>query len=69
MSLLFLGAANYRIIARDLDNMKSEFSRLNVKTSKNVLKVYQSRKETAADDGFRHSPQSSLKVGDGGNPS
>jgi uncharacterized protein (DUF2336 family) len=49
MSLLFLGAANYRITAGDLDRMKREFVRLNVETSKQVLKVYQSRKETAAD--------------------
>jgi hypothetical protein len=29
--------------------MKRDFVRLNVETSKQVLKVYQSRKETAAD--------------------
>jgi uncharacterized protein (DUF2336 family) len=45
MSLLFLGAPNYRITAGDLDGMKREFVRLNVETSKQVLKVYQSRKE------------------------
>jgi hypothetical protein len=45
MSLLFLGAHNYRITAGDLDGMKKEFVRLNVGTSKRVLKVYQSRKE------------------------
>jgi hypothetical protein len=45
MSLLFLGARNYRITAGDLDGMKEEFVRLNVGTSKQVLKVYQSRKE------------------------
>jgi uncharacterized protein (DUF2336 family) len=56
MSLLFLGAANYRITARDLDTMKNEFARLNVETSKNVLKVYQSRKE-AADSPGRRLPQ------------
>jgi hypothetical protein len=53
MSLLFLGAANYRITARDLDTMKNEFARLNVETSKNVLKVYQSRKESADSPGRR----------------
>jgi uncharacterized protein (DUF2336 family) len=47
MSLLFLGAPNYRITAGDLDGMKGEFVRLNVETSKQVLKVYQSRKEAA----------------------
>jgi len=56
MSLLFLGAANYRITARDLDTMKNEFARLNVETSKNVLKVYQSRRE-AADSSSRRLPQ------------
>ena len=47
MSVLFLGAANYRITAGDLDGMKREFFQLNVETSKRVLKVYQSRKGTA----------------------
>ncbi len=54
MSLLFLGAANYRITAGDLDNMKREFLRLNIDTSKRVLKVYQSRKETAVDASSHH---------------
>src|ERR1700722_8575400 len=50
MSLLFLGASNYRITARDLDIMKRDFARLNIETSKKVLKVYQSRKETAVNN-------------------
>jgi uncharacterized protein (DUF2336 family) len=49
MSLLFLGAANYRITAGELDSMKREFLRLHVDTSRKVLKVYQSRKEMAVD--------------------
>jgi uncharacterized protein (DUF2336 family) len=58
MSLLFLGAANYRITARDLDAMKSGFTRLNVDTSRKVLEVYRARKETAVDDSsVRHLPQ------------
>jgi uncharacterized protein (DUF2336 family) len=57
MSLLFLGAANYRITAGDLDKMKSEFVRLNVDTSKQVLKVYRSRKETAVEGSSRRLPQ------------
>jgi uncharacterized protein (DUF2336 family) len=58
MSLLFLGAAKYRITARDLDALKSDFARLNVETSKQVLKVYQSRKEAAADSStLRRLPQ------------
>jgi hypothetical protein len=52
------GAVKYRIAARDLDTMKSDFARLNVETSKQVLKVYQSRRETAADSSsFRRLPQ------------
>jgi uncharacterized protein (DUF2336 family) len=47
MALLFLGASNYRITAQHLDNMKSEFSRLNVKTSEQVLKLYRSRRVAA----------------------
>jgi uncharacterized protein (DUF2336 family) len=58
MSLLFLGAAKYRITARDLDALKSDFARLNVETSKQVLRVYQFRKETAADNStLRRLPQ------------
>jgi uncharacterized protein (DUF2336 family) len=48
MALLFLGAVNYRIAARDLEDLKSDFDRLKVGTSKQVLSAYQSRKETAA---------------------
>jgi uncharacterized protein (DUF2336 family) len=58
MSLLFLGAAKYQITAGDLDILKSDFARLNVKTSKQVLKVYQSRKDMTADSsGLRRLPQ------------
>jgi hypothetical protein len=53
MSLLFLGAANYRIAARDLDGMKREFFRLNVETSRQVMQVYKSRKATVVADSFR----------------
>lgn len=58
MSLLFLGAANYRIIASDLDRMKGEFAQLNVNTSRQVLKTYRSRKDASADDStFSRLPQ------------
>ncbi len=50
MSLLFLGAPNYRITAGDLDRMKIDFCKLNVETCLRVLTVYRSRKETAAQD-------------------
>jgi uncharacterized protein (DUF2336 family) len=49
MSLLFLGAPNCRITAGDLEKMKGEFLRLNVATSKQVLQVYRSRKESASE--------------------
>jgi uncharacterized protein (DUF2336 family) len=58
MSLLFLGAPDHRILSQDLDGMKREFADLNVETSRNVLKTYQSRKlATAADSGDRRLPQ------------
>ena len=57
MALLFLGAANYRITARDLDTMKNEFARLNIEASKNVLKVYRSRREALDASGYGRLPQ------------
>jgi uncharacterized protein (DUF2336 family) len=58
MALLFLGAANYRITVSDLDMMKREFVRLNVNTSRQVLKTYQSRKDASTDDSsFGRLPQ------------
>ena len=48
MSLLFLGAKDYRISARDLDDMREEFARLNTETSRSVLRAYQLRKNAAA---------------------
>jgi hypothetical protein len=57
MSLLFLGAPDYRMTSIDLDNMKGEYSRLNVETSKKVLKIYRSRKESVASTSdFRRRP-------------
>jgi uncharacterized protein (DUF2336 family) len=48
MSLLFLGAKDHRITAQDLNDLEKEFGRLNVETSRSVLKFYQSRKNAAA---------------------
>jgi uncharacterized protein (DUF2336 family) len=48
MSLLFLGAKDHRIAARELDDKKDEFASLNHETSRSVLKLYQSRKSEAA---------------------
>jgi uncharacterized protein (DUF2336 family) len=50
MSLLFLGAKDHRLSARDLDDMREDFARLNNETSRSVLRFYQSRKKAAADD-------------------
>jgi uncharacterized protein (DUF2336 family) len=47
-SVLFLGASDHRISGQELDRMKAEFDRLNSETAGQVLKLYQSRKETAA---------------------
>lgn len=50
MSLLFLGAPNYRITAGDLERMQNDFRKLNVETSKHVLSVYRSRSDTATEE-------------------
>ena len=57
MSLLFLGAKDHRITAKDLNDLESEFGRLNVETSRSVLKFYQSRKTGDADSDQRRQPQ------------
>jgi uncharacterized protein (DUF2336 family) len=44
MALLFLGAKDHRITARDLKDLENEFGRLDVATSRTVLEFYQSRK-------------------------
>lgn len=43
MSLLFLGAWDYRIGARELKGLESEFGCLNIETSRSVLKACQAR--------------------------
>jgi hypothetical protein len=58
MSLLFLGAKDHRISAHDLDGKREEFARLDLETSRSVLKLYQSRKSAAgADSDQRRLPQ------------
>jgi uncharacterized protein (DUF2336 family) len=47
MSLLFLGAPNYRITAGELDRMKVDYSALNAETSLRVLEAYRSRRQSA----------------------
>ncbi len=48
MSLLFLGAKDHRITAKDLNDLENEFGRLNIGTSRSVLEFYQSRKNIDA---------------------
>jgi uncharacterized protein (DUF2336 family) len=48
MSLLFLGARDYRIKAGELEGFRDEFARLNTKTSRDVLSFYRSRQHAAA---------------------
>ncbi|MBR0846280.1 DUF2336 domain-containing protein [Bradyrhizobium diazoefficiens] len=50
MSLLFLGAKDHLITARDLKDNEREFGRLNIETSRSILKFYQSRKNSAPAD-------------------
>jgi uncharacterized protein (DUF2336 family) len=58
MSLLFLGAKDHRISARDLDKMREQFARLNSEASRTILSLYKSRKTaSAADSEQRHLPQ------------
>ena len=58
MALLFLGAKDHRIPAGDLNDMKEEFARLNIETSRGVLRAYQSRKNaTAIEQDQRRLPQ------------
>jgi hypothetical protein len=50
MALLFLGAPAHRIVAHDLEEMKREFTGLNIETCRSVLRTYQSRKQAVAAD-------------------
>jgi len=61
MSLLFLGAKDHRITARELSDLETEFGRINVKTSRSVLELYQSRKH-AGDAGPATKPQPALAM-------
>jgi uncharacterized protein (DUF2336 family) len=44
MALLFLGAKDHRITARELYDLEREYARLNIETSRSVLEFYQSKK-------------------------
>jgi uncharacterized protein (DUF2336 family) len=57
MALLFLGAKDHRITAKDLKSLENEFGRLNIETSRSVLEFYQSRKNVDdADSGPQRQP-------------
>ena len=48
MSLLFMSAPNYKILAHDLDELNTKFSRLSVNAAQGLIRLYQSRKDAAA---------------------
>ena len=50
MALLFLGAKDHRITAQELRDLERDYGRLNIETSRSVLKVYQSRKHSGDAD-------------------
>ncbi len=56
MSLLFLGAKDHRITAQDLNDLEREFGRLNLETSRSVLKFYQTRKSAAGTESRAEAP-------------
>src|SRR5258708_26404577 len=57
MALLFLGAKDHRITAKDLNDLEAEFRRLNIQTSRSVRQFYQSRKHAAcAHPGTKRQP-------------
>ena len=43
IALLFLGAKDHRISARDLKDLRDDYERLNVETSRKVIEFYESR--------------------------
>ena len=56
MAMVFLGSAEHRIASKDLSAMEKEYALLDVATSKEILKTYHLRKESAG-SGFRKLPQ------------
>jgi len=58
MALLFLGAKDHRITARELTAFERDYVRLNVETSQSVLDFYRSRKNVEpGEPGFRREAQ------------
>jgi uncharacterized protein (DUF2336 family) len=57
MALLFLGAKDHRITAKELKSLENELGRLNIETSRSVLEFYRSRKNVDdADSGPQRQP-------------
>jgi uncharacterized protein (DUF2336 family) len=57
-ALLFLGSKDHRIKARDLEELKEEFERLDTRTSREVLSYYRSRRYSAGNNSdLRRLPQ------------
>jgi uncharacterized protein (DUF2336 family) len=54
MSLLFLGAKDHGISARDLDHMREAFTGLDTETCRTVLRFYKSRKNASMADSEQH---------------
>jgi uncharacterized protein (DUF2336 family) len=50
MALLFLGAKDHRITAQELKDLERDYGRINIETSRSVMKVYQSRKHAGDAD-------------------
>ena len=48
MAVLFLGAKDHRVTAKELRDTETEFSRLTIETSRSVLEFYQSRKNAGS---------------------
>lgn len=50
MAILFLGAENHRISVNELDRLKAEFKRADVRMSRGILEVYQSHWRASGGD-------------------
>jgi len=62
MALLFLGAKDHRVTARELRDTEDEFGRLTAETSRSVLEFYRSRKNAGnAASGLEHQTTSMLQ--------
>ena len=53
MALLFLGAENHRISSSELDDLKAEFKRADIRMSRSILEVYQSHWRAGGDEAGR----------------